>query len=282
MVIFDRMIEIGKLNTLTVLRDTSVGMYLGDEAGNDILLPNKYVPRSLKPDDSITVFVYTDSEDRPIATTLTPKAMRHEFAYLEVVAATAVGAFMDMGLEKDLFVPFKEQARLMDVGHSYVVFLYLDDETNRLVASAKLNKFLDPDPSDLREGDEVDLLAYDITDLGVNVIINNRYRGLVYASDIYKRIYVGDRLTGYIKLIRDDDRIDVTLQKPGYEGIEPNAKRILDVLKASNGFLPLTDTSPPEAIYKALEMSKKTFKKAVGALYRDRQVRIEPDGIHLV
>lgn len=282
MVIFDRMIEIGKLNTLTVLRDTSVGMYLGDEAGNDILLPNKYVPRSLKPDDSITVFVYTDSEDRPIATTLTPKAMRHEFAYLEVVAATAVGAFMDMGLEKDLFVPFKEQARLMDVGHSYVVFLYLDDETNRLVASAKLNKFLDPDPSDLREGDEVDLLAYDITDLGVNVIINNRYRGLVYASDIYKRIYVGDRLTGYIKFIRDDDRIDVTLQKPGYEGIEPNAKRILDVLKASNGFLPLTDTSPPEAIYKALEMSKKTFKKAVGALYRDRQVRIEPDGIHLV
>ncbi|MBC8152414.1 MAG: GntR family transcriptional regulator [Bacteroidetes bacterium] len=276
------MIEIGKLNTLTVLRETSVGMFLGDETGNDILLPNKYVPRSLQPDDSITVFVYTDSEDRPIATTLTPKAMRHEFAYLEVVASTAVGAFLDLGLEKDLLVPYKEQGRLMEVGYSYVVFLYLDDETNRLVASSKLNKFLDPDVSDLREGDEVDLLAYDITDLGVNVILNNRYRGLVYASDIFKRIYIGDRMTGYIKLIRDDDRIDVTLQKPGYEGIEPNARRILEVLKAKGGFLPLSDASQPEAIYKALEMSKKTFKKAVGALYRERQIRIEDDGIHLV
>lgn len=281
-VIFGCMIEIGKLNTLTALRETSVGVFLGDEAGNDVLLPNKYVPRSLRADDTITVFVYTDSEDRPIATTLTPKAMRHEFAYLEVVAVTKVGAFMDMGLEKDLFVPFKEQARLMEVGYSYVVFLYLDDETNRLVASAKLNKFLDPDPSDLNDGDEVALMAYDITDLGVNVIINNRYRGLLYASDIYKRIYIGDRMTGYIKQIRDDDRIDVTLQKPGYEGIEPNAKRILDMLKASNGFLPLTDNSPPEAIYKTLEISKKTFKKAIGALYRDRQIRIETDGIYLV
>ena len=170
----------------------------------------------------------------------------------------------------------------MEVGYSYVVFLYLDDETNRLVASSKLNKFLDPDVSNLREGDEVDLLAYDITDLGVNVILNNRYRGLVYASDIFKRIYIGDRLTGYIKFIRDDDRIDVTLQKPGYEGIEPNARRILEVLKTNGGFLPLSDASQPEVIYKALEMSKKTFKKAVGALYRELQIRIEDDGIHLV
>lgn len=276
------MIEIGKLNTLTVLRETSVGLYLGDEAGNDILLPNKYIPPSLKPDDSITVFVYTDSEDRPIATTLTPKAMRDEFAYLEVVASTGVGAFLDMGLEKDLLVPYKEQSQPMDVGYAYVVFLYLDEETNRLVASGKLNKFFDPDPTGLHEGDQVSLLVYDITDLGVNVIIENRYRGLVYGSDIFKRVYIGDQLTGYIKLIRDDDRIDVVLQKPGYEGVEPNAKRILDELKANKGFLPLNDNSAPEAIYKALEISKKTFKKAIGGLYRDRQIRIEDDGIHLI
>ncbi len=247
-----------------------------------MLLPTKYVPRSLRIDDSVTVFVYTDSEDRPIATTLTPKAKRDEFAYLEVVASTAVGAFLDMGLEKDLLVPYKEQSRPMDVGYAYVVFLYLDPETNRLVASGRLNKFIDTDPSDGRDGDEVALLAYEITDLGVNVIINNRYRGLVYASDIFTRIYVGDRMTGYIRQIRDDDRIDVTLQKPGYAGIEPNAKQILEVLKTSNGFLPLSDASQPEVIYKALAMSKKTFKKAIGTLYRERQIRIETDGIYLV
>ncbi len=288
MFIFVYMIEIGTLNTLTALRETSVGFFLG-EPGSDpddeqagILLPTKYVPRSLTVDDSITVFVYTDSEDRPIATTLTPRVMRNEFAYLDVVATTPVGAFLDIGLEKDLLVPYKEQAQRMEVGYGYVVFMYVDTQTNRLAGSTKLNKFMDPDVSGLQEGDAVNLLAYAITDLGVNVIIENRYRGLVYASDIFKRIYVGDRMTGYIRHVREDGLIDVTLQQPGYQGIEPNAKHILDVLKVNGGFLPLSDNSKPEVIYKALEMSKKTFKKAIGALYRERQIRIEPDGIHLV
>lgn len=280
-----RMIEIGKLNTLTALRETSVGVFLGEDgldSDQDVLLPNKYVPRSLAVDETITVFVYTDSEDRPIATTLTPKAQRDEFAYLDVVDVTGVGAFLDIGLEKDLLVPYKEQSRPMDAGYAYVVFLYLDEQTNRLVASSKLNKFLDPDVSALEEGNEVELLAYELTDLGVNVIIDNRYRGLLYENELFKPVYVGDRTTGYIRRVRDDGRVDVSLQKPGYQNVEPNAQRILDILKAQNGFLPLSDNSQPELIYKTLEMSKKTFKKAIGALYRERQIRIETDGIHLV
>lgn len=288
MFIFVCMIEIGTLNRLEARRETSVGFFLDEPGSNPddeqagILLPTKYVPRSLNVGDSITVFVYTDSEDRPIATTLTPNLMRNEFAYLEVVATTPIGAFLDIGLEKDLLIPYKEQAQRMEVGYGYVVFMYLDAQTNRLAGSAKLNKFMDPNVSELHDGDAVNLLAYAVTDLGVNVIIDNRYRGLVYASDIYKRIYIGDRLTGYIRQVREDGLVDVTLQQPGYSGIEPNAKHIMDVLKAKGGFLPLSDSSEPEAIYKALEMSKKTFKKAIGALYRERQIRIEPNGIHSV
>lgn len=283
------MIDIGRINTLTALRQTTVGFFLGDltdrktqDFNNDILLPNKYVPDTLAVDDDIDVFVYTDSEDRPIATTLTPAIQRDAFASLQVVAVNSTGAFLDWGLEKDLLVPHREQARPMDVGEWYVVFMYLDEETNRLVASSKLNRFMDPDVRDLAVGDEVQLLAYDITDLGVNVIINNRYRGLVFANEIFRTVRPGDPLIGYIKNIRDDNRVDVSLQKSGFENVEPNARRILATLKAENGFLPLTDNSPPDEIYNALEMSKKTFKKAIGTLYRERKIALEESGIRLV
>ncbi|UFH52297.1 S1 RNA-binding domain-containing protein [Spirosoma sp. KNUC1025] len=282
------MIEIGRINTLTALRKTSVGVFLGDlsdrqtdDYANDILLPNKYVPETLEIDDEIDVFVYTDSEDRPIATTLTPTIQRDEFASLQVVAVTSAGAFLDWGLEKDLLVPHREQARPMEVGRWYVVFMYLDSRTDRLVASSKVNRFLDPDVSDLQTGDEVQLLAYETTDLGVNVIINNRYKGLIYANEIFRTVRPGDPLIGYIKNVRDDNLVDVSLQRTGFENVEPNAQRILATLKAENGFLPLTDNSPPEAIYKALEMSKKTFKKAIGTLYRERKIMIEEKGIRL-
>jgi predicted RNA-binding protein (virulence factor B family) len=255
------MIQIGKINTLTALRETSVGVFLGDDEDNDILLPNKYVPDSLRVDDPIDVFVYTDSEDRIIATTLTPKIQRNQFARLQVVSVTSVGAFLDWGLEKDLLVPYREQSRPMEVGRWYVVYLYLDHETDRLVASSRLSRFLDSEVPNLTEGQEVSLLAWEPTDLGINVIINNRYRGLVYANEIFQKVYPGDRLTGYIKVIRDDNRIDVSLQKPGYENVEPNAQRILSTLKEQKGFLPLNDYSEPDAIYQSLEMSKKTFKK---------------------
>ncbi|MGM9507466.1 CvfB family protein [Larkinella sp. GY13] len=276
------MIQIGKINTLIALRETSVGVFLGDDEDNDILLPNKYVPESLRVDDPIDVFVYTDSEDRIIATTLTPKIQRNQFARLQVISVTSVGAFLDWGLEKDLLVPYREQSRPMEVGRWYVVYLYLDHETDRLVASSRLNRFLDSEVPNLTEGQEVSLLAWEPTDLGINVIINNRYRGLVYANEVFRQVYPGDRLTGYIKTIRDDNRIDVSLQKPGYENVEPNAQRILATLKEQNGFLPLNDYSEPDAIYQTLEMSKKTFKKAIGALFRERKIAIKEDGIYLV
>lgn len=270
------------MNRLRALRETSVGVFLGDRDGNDVLLPNKYVPETLEIDDMIDVFVYTDSEDRPVATTLQPYIERDEFGFLEVVSVASFGAFLDWGLEKDLLVPTKEQQTPMNVGQRYVVFAYLDRDTNRLVASSKINKYLYDDASELEVGEEVSLMIYERTDLGYNVIVNNQFRGLLYANEIFKRVHIGDRLTGYIKNIREDNRADVTLQKPGYEGIEPNAQLILDKLKAAGGFLPLNDESAPEAIYQTLEMSKKTFKKAIGALYRERAIRIEPDGIHLI
>ncbi|WP_128545873.1 CvfB family protein [Larkinella soli] len=275
------MIIIGRINTLTALRETSVGFFLGDDEGNDVLLPNKYVPLDLRVDDTIDVFIYTDSEDRLIATTLIPKIQRNEFARLQVVSVTGVGAFLDWGLEKDLLVPYREQARPMEVGRWYIVYLYLDYDTERLVASARINRFLDTGRPDLEEGQEVALLAYEATDLGVNVIINNRYRGLVYANEIFRKIYPGDRLTGYIKQVREDERVDVSLQKPGYQNVEAGTDRILAALKERRGFLPLTDHSDPEEIYDLLEMSKKTFKKAVGALYRERRIIIKEDGIYL-
>ncbi|MFC5409440.1 S1 RNA-binding domain-containing protein [Larkinella bovis] len=276
------MIQIGKLNTLRALRETSVGFFLGDDEGTDLLLPNKYVPDGLRVDDDIEVFVYTDSEDRLIATTLTPKIMRNEFARLQVVSVSRVGAFLDWGLEKDLLVPYREQSIPMEVGRWYVVYLYLDHETDRLVASNRLNRFLDTGKPNLEEGQEVSLLAYESTDLGINVIINNRYRGLVYANEIFQRVYPGDRLTGYIKQIREDNRLDVSLQKPGYENVEPNAERILTLLEKQRGFLPLSDNSDPDEIYRTLEMSKKTFKKAIGALFRERKIVIKDDGIYRV
>ena len=287
------MIEIGHTNTLTALRETSVGYFLGDHPAdaddaarqlpeNDVLLPNKYVPADLRVDDPIDVFIYTDSEDRPIATTLTPAIRRNEFAALRVVAVTNAGAFLDWGLEKDLLVPHREQSHPMAVDEWYVVFMYLDRETNRLVASSRISRFLDPVVRDLYEGEEVQLLAWETTALGLNVIINNRYRGLVYHNEIFRTVQPGDSLIGYIKRIRDDDRVDVSLQRPGFENVEPNARRILATLQLENGFLPLTDNSPPEVIYKTLEMSKKTFKKAIGTLYKERRIVIETDGIRLV
>ncbi|WP_288428096.1 S1-like domain-containing RNA-binding protein [uncultured Spirosoma sp.] len=278
------MLEIGRINKLIALRQTSVGFFLGhpDDERDDVLLPNKYVPADLRVEDEIDVFIYTDSEDRPIATTLTPHIMRDEFAPLPVVAVSNVGAFLNWGLEKDLLVPFREQSKPMREGEWYVVFLYLDEDTGRLVASSKVSRFLDPDASDLVANDPVDLLAYEITDLGVNVIINDRYQGLLYHNELFRSVQVGDRMPGFVKRVRDDNRVDVSLQQMGFENVEPSAQRILEALQQQKGFLPLNDSSPPEAIHKALEMSKKTFKKAIGTLYKDRRIEIRDDGIALL
>jgi len=278
------MIEIGKYNTLTILRDTKVGLFLGNgNEAEDILLPNKYVPQEFKIGDELTVFVYLDHEERPVATTLEPYILLNEFALLRVNYVNQIGAFMDWGMEKDILVPFREQARPMEKGKRYLVYLYMDEKTNRLVATSKINQFLNNDELTVERGEEVDLIVSHITDLGINVIINGKHKGLLYKDEVYdESIRTGDIARGYIKTIRPDNKIDVSLEKIGYEKVEPNSQRILDELRASRGFLRLTDNSHPEDIKSVLQMSKKTFKKAIGLLYKERQIEIKEDGIYLI
>jgi predicted RNA-binding protein (virulence factor B family) len=274
--------EIGKYNELEILRRTSIGLYLGDGQGNDVLLPAKYVPRNASIGERIQVFLYKDSEDRLIATNLVPKIKLNEFALLKVEMANEVGAFLDWGLEKQLFVPFREQKQKMQEGRYYIVYMYLDEKTQRLAASAKLNQFLDNTELTVRTGDEVDVMMWEPTDLGINVIINNRHKGLLYDNELFTEVEEGEIRKGYIKNIREDKKIDVQLQKPGYGNIEPSSQLILNKLKEHEGFIPLTDKSEPEEIAKFLAMSKKTFKKAVGLLYRHKRIQLDPDGIRLI
>jgi Uncharacterized protein conserved in bacteria len=276
------MIEIGKYNTLTIDRDTQVGLFLTD-GKEDVLLPNKYVPKVFEIGEEITVFVYLDHEERPVATTLEPYILLNEFGLLRVNYTNQIGAFMDWGMEKDILVPFKEQARPMEKGKRYLVYLYMDEKTNRLVASSKTNQFLNNDNLTVEVGEEVDLIVSHITELGINVIINEQHKGLIYKDEVYDdAIRTGDRLRGYIKAIRPDNKIDVALQKQGFEAVEPNAEKILDELRANRGFLRLNDASHPEDIKTVLKMSKKTFKKAIGVLYKQKQIEIKEDGIYLV
>jgi predicted RNA-binding protein (virulence factor B family) len=276
--------RVGEYNILTILRGTSVGMYLGDAEGNDVLLPHKYIPENAEIGQEIEVFIYRDSEDRIIATTLKPALTLNQFAVLEVAATSPIGAFLDWGLEKDLFVPFREQNHKLQKGQWVVIFLYLDPETDRLVGSAKINKFFKNEEGiSLKVGDEVDLLVFDKTDLGHNVIINHLYKGLVYENETFRRLAWGDSTKGYIKNIREDLRIDVSLQPIGFKNtLEPNSKAILDKLQQTGGVLYLSDNSDPIEIMEMLEMSKKSFKKAVGVLYKEKRIKIDTDKISLL
>lgn len=274
--------EIGKYNELRVARKTDNGLYLRDEEGQEVLLPRKFVPREIESGTMLTVFVYKDGEDRLVATTQQPLITLGQFAYLKVVQVNRIGAFLDWGLDKDLFVPFREQKEKMETGRRYLVYLYLDEQTDRLVASARTDRFLEKEQLTVAEGEEVDLLVSDRTELGYNVIINDRHSGLIYHSELFRPLHRGDRLKGYIQHIREDKKIDVSLDPVGYQKVEPNAEKVLARLRENEGFLPLTDKSPPADIYAELEMSKKTFKKALGALYKQRIIRLEPEGIYLV
>ena len=284
----EEMLAIGKYNTLTILRDTKVGLFLGNpekdpEGIHDVLLPNKYVPNEFEIGEELIVFVYLDHEERPVATTLAPYILLNEFALLRVNYINQIGAFMDWGMEKDILVPFKEQARPMEKGKRYLVYLYMDEKTNRLVASSKTNQFLNNDQLTVEKGEEVDLIVSHITEIGINVIINEQHKGLLYKDEVYDdAIRTGDRMRGFIKNIRPDNKIDVALQVQGYQSIEPNAEKILDELRANRGFLRLNDNSHPEDIKTVLKMSKKNKKKAIGALYREKLIEIKDDGIYLV
>ena len=276
------MIEIGKYNLLTASRFTEHGCYLADNKKEEVLLPKKYVPEYLKEGEEMDVFVYLDSEERIVATNIPPAIKLYEYAYLKVVDVNEFGAYLDWGLEKDLFCPYREQYYEMQVGKSYVVYMYIDGRTNRLVASSCLNKFIEKDVSTLEIGQEVGLLICAKTEIGYNAIINNTHIGLIYDNQIFQPLKIGDKTKGYIKQLREDEKIDLILQKEGYDNVEPNAERILKLLKEEGGFLNLNDKSSPEEIKELLEMSKKTFKKAIGGLYKDKVIRIENDGIYLL
>jgi uncharacterized protein len=277
-----KMIELGKTNKLRILRNTSVGMYLGDDDNNVVLLPKKYVEPDFQIDDEIEVFIYNDSEDRVIATRLKPFAEINHFAFLNVSEVTKFGAFLDWGLEKDLFVPFKEQKHKMFEGYSYVVYIYVDELTNRIVASSKVNKFINNEALTVAQGDEVDLLVYNETDMGFTCIINAKHKGLIYHNDIYKDIRVGDDLKGYVKQIREGNLIDLSLQKIGFKHVLSSTDLILEYLKSHDGYLELTDKSSPDLIERRFNMSKATFKKSLGILYRQRQVTLHDDGVRLI
>jgi len=276
------MIELGNYNTLKVLRSTSIGLFLGDDEGTEILLPNKYVPSDFEIDQEMDVFCYLDNAERPISTTLKPKIVRNGFAYLKVVEVGAYGAFLDWGLEKHLLVPFREQSHRMEEGQSYVVHCYMDEESMRLTGSSRVDKFLSNESVAYDQNDQVDLLIYRKTPLGWEVIVDNRHKGLVFDSDIYRPLEIGDQVKGYVKSVRDDKKIDISLQPIGAKMLEPTAKFIFDKLVKNNGFLPLDDKSSPEEIQHTLHMSKKAFKKGVGILYRQRKIDIQDDGIHLL
>ena len=276
------MIYLGKINRLEILRDTSVGLFLGDNEGNDVLLPNKYVPESYELGDSIEVFCYLDYDERPVATTLEPYIMLGEFRLLQVAEINAFGAFMEWGLEKHLLVPFREQRTKMKEGQWYVVHCYLDERTGRLVGSNKLDKFLNNDNLQLKEWEEVDLVVTRQTDLGWEVIVNEKHKGLVYFNEVFKSINIGDVIPGCVKTIRKDGKLDISLQPLGKRVLEPAANKIFEVLKQNGGFLKLHDKSDPDTIRDIMQMSKKTFKKGLGTLYRERKITLEENGIAIV
>ena len=276
------MLTLGEYHQLIIERDTEPGLFMKDTKGNEVLLPNKYKPNSFEIGDEIKVFVYLDYEERPVATTLKPFVKLDEFGYLKCAEVTEIGAFMDWGLEKHLFVPFKEQVSKMRKGDWYLVFCYLDELSGRLVASSKVNNFLDNTELTVEPYEEVNLIVSNPTELGWNVIINQLHQGLLYNEDLFQKIQTGDRMKGYIKKTRPDGKIDVVLQRPGYRSIEPNADELLTKLKLNNGFLKLSDKSSPEEIQMALHMSKKSFKRALGTLYKRRMVDIKDNGIYLI
>ena len=268
----------GKYATLTIHRFTSVGAYLGEpDAGYDdvILLPNKYLKPGMQEGDEIRVFIYLDTEERPVATTQTPLIELGKFAHLEVHSVNRIGAFLDWGLEKNLFVPYGEMVEQMEVGEKYLVGVFLDGKSERLVATPRIGKLLDQNDIKVRVGDEVELVVYNETELGFQVMINQKHGGLVYQNEVFRPVEVGDVTKGYIKQIREDGKIDVSLEPLGVASIEPNSRKILDAINRNNGVLKLSDKSSPEDIERELHMSKKLFKKAIGGLYKNKLIVID-------
>lgn len=278
----ETMIKLGQYNTLTVVKQADFGVFLdGDEFGN-ILLPTRYVPENTRVGDELKVFIYFDSEDDIIATTETPLAQVGEFASLRCVGVNSVGAFVDWGLSKDLLVPFSEQRTRMEEGKPYVVRVYTDKASGRIVASRKFNKFISDEKPRLKAGDKVSVIITDITDLGFKCVVNNQHWGLIYRAEAFGKLFIGKKLSAFVKTVRDDGKLDLALQKHGKARVDDLSDKILQTLDKKGGFLPLNDKSSPDAIFALFRTSKATFKKTLGGLYKQRKIRIEADGIYRV
>jgi uncharacterized protein len=275
-------LQIGKLNKMEVLFEKEHGIYLEGKNYGNILLPKKYTPASCRIGDMLEVFIYKDSEDRLIATTEKPFAMVGDFAFLKVASSNNYGAFLEWGLPKDIMVPFREQKGRMLESKSYVVRIYLDEITERIAASTKLNKYIEEYSSGLEEGEEVDLLVYSKATFGYNAIINNKYSGVIYKNEIFQKLSIGKRITGYIKAIREDNKIDLTLNKSGQNKFADLSEHIITYLKEHNGVMEITGKSAPEIIEETFCTSKRNFKVAIGGLYKRRLISVEDDKITLI
>lgn len=274
-------IELGKYNTLDVVKAVDFGMYLDGGEEGEILLPSRYVPQDCKVGDRLNVFIYLDNEERLVATTLTPLVQVGQFACLEVAWINQYGAFLNWGLMKDLFVPFREQKMKMQVGKKYVIHAHLDEESYRIVASAKVDRYLSKEKAPYKPGQEVEILIWQKTDLGFKAIINNEYGGLLYESEIFQPLHTGMTMKAYVKQVREDGKIDLMLQKTGQGKVKDFSETLLDYIREQGGRTTLNDKSPAEEIYATFGVSKKTFKKAVGDLYKKHLVVLEVDGIRI-
>jgi predicted RNA-binding protein (virulence factor B family) len=274
--------DIGKINALRIVKTVDFGVYLDGGDLGEILLPRRFVPAGAEPGRTIEVFLYFDSDDRLIATTETPLARVGEFAYLEAVAVESVGAFLNWGLMKDLFVPFREQQPPMERGRRYLVFIYLDAASRRIAASARLHKFLSRQPAPFQPEQEVDILIWDRTPLGFRAIVENAHLGILYKNEVFRELRPGERVRGYVRKIREDGKIDLRLEKSGYGKIDDLANAILDRLKAGGGYLNVTDHSPPDIIAAMFGVSKNAFKMAVGALYKRKLIVLDDSGLTLI
>lgn len=275
-------IQLGKYNQLEVVKEVDFGMYLNGDEDGEILLPKRYVPEGCKPGDVLNVFIYLDMDERLVATTLEPYVQVGEFACLEVAWVNQFGAFLDWGLMKDLFVPFREQKAKMQKGGRYVVHVHLDDESYRIVASAKVERFLSKEQPPYLPGEEVHVLVWQQTELGYKVIVDNRFSGMLYHNEIFQPLEVGMQMNAFVKHVREDGKIDLVLQKGGAKRVEDFSEVLLRFIKDNGGYTPINDKTDAEIIYHTFGVSKKTFKKAVGDLYKKRVVTLEDDGIHLV
>ncbi|NRB23357.1 S1-like domain-containing RNA-binding protein [Shewanella sp.] len=276
------MIQIGKSCTLEVVKRVDFGVYLNAHDLGQVLLPSKVVPKECNVGDEIDVFLYLDSEDAIIATTKKPLAEVGQFAYLEAVATGQYGAFLDWGLDKDLLLPFAEQHREIEVGRSYLVYIYTSNVDERIVASAKVDKFLDRTPPPYDKDEAVNLIIGGTTDLGYKAIINHSHWGVIFKNEVFRTLSFGQRLKGFIKQVRSDDKIDLILQQGVKSELDKHSTTIMFKLNQAGGFLPLNDKTDAETIYAKMSMSKKAFKKSIGGLYKNKQITIAPDGIRIV